>query len=156
MKYALKAQVEGCSMISPLRCCSNGNHTPEKSCGFSTGPCKKPFSTKQTWGSLEITQAPNNSSLQTKGVNQKEMVNFTDNKLLNEGLAWSATRSLQRTHSYTSAMDDYWGSVWISNFFPLFLAIFFRFSLGQFLPAFGILFMSKTGAPKWSHTTGCG
>lgn len=96
-----------------LRCCSN-DHTPEKSCGFSTGPCKKPFSTKQTWGSLEITQAPNNSSLQTKGVNQKEMVNFTDNKLLNEGLAWSATRSLQRTHSYTSAMDDY-SPTWINE-----------------------------------------
>ena len=28
--------------------------------------------------------------------------------------------------------DQTWGSVWISNFFPLFLAIFFRFSLGQF------------------------
>lgn len=94
--------------------CSNGNHTPEKSCGFSTGPCKKPFSTKQTWGSLEITQAPNNSSLQTKGVNQKEMVNFTDNKLLHEGLAWSATRSLQRTHSYTSAIDDY-SPTWINE-----------------------------------------
>ena len=49
-----------------------------------------------------------------------------------------------------------WGSVWISNFFPFFLAIFFPVFTWPVLPAFGILFVSKTGAPKWSHTTGCG
>lgn len=117
MKYAremgsMAAQVEGCSMIHWYSLLQWSYSLKLR----NPQPCKKPFSKNKpgVLGSLEITQAPNSSSLQTKGVNQNEMVNFTDNKLLNEGLAWSATRSLQRTHSYTSAMDDY-SPTWINE-----------------------------------------